>query len=78
MVSDSTAAREARLRRRIAKHDHRLEKTPSRHWIREHYGPGYMVLGGKTVVSGCCRREYDDKLDDAEAFAGRLDATVAP
>ena len=42
MTSDKI--REDRLRRRLAKAGYRLAKTPARSWLRQEYGPGYMVL----------------------------------
>ncbi|RWO85753.1 hypothetical protein [Mesorhizobium sp.] len=65
-------AREDRARRRLARLGYRLNKTPSRSWLRAYYGPGYMILDGSTVVSGCSDREYSDTLERVEDFIGLL------
>ena len=63
-------AREDRIRRVCAKHDCRLKKTPSRHWTREWYGPGYMIIdSSNTVVEGCGFRQYDADIERAEWYA---------
>ncbi|WP_316158582.1 MULTISPECIES: hypothetical protein [unclassified Bradyrhizobium] len=65
--------REDRLCRRLAKADHRLAKTPARSWLRQEYGPGYMVLDyTNTVRLGCGQRAYDATLSEVEAFASKL------
>jgi hypothetical protein len=65
--------REDRLRRRLAKAGQRLAKTPSRSWLRQEHGLGYMVLDHtNTVRLGCGHHEYDATLDEAEAFASKL------
>ncbi|WP_407155082.1 hypothetical protein [Bradyrhizobium sp. STM 3557] len=65
--------RENRLRRRLAKADHRLAKMPARSWLRQAHAPGYMVLDHtNTVRIGCSQWEYDATLSEAEAFAGTL------
>jgi hypothetical protein len=65
--------REDRLRRSLNKLEHRLEKTPARSWLREHYGPGYQVVDlTNTVVFGCWNRQYQATLDEVEAFALKL------
>ncbi|MER9223778.1 hypothetical protein NKI48_34030 [Mesorhizobium sp. M0644] len=60
--------REDRARRRLARLGYRLNKTPSRSWLRAEYGPGYMILDGNTVVSGCSGRQYSDTLERVEEF----------
>ena len=60
--------REARARRHLSTLDMRLHKTPSRHWTREHYGPGYMVTKNNIVRVGCRQHEYDASLEHVEAF----------
>ena len=66
IMDDNELARERRLRRQCQKADLRLEKTPSRHWHRRHYDPGYHITRDNTVVGGCYHREYDLTLDQAE------------
>lgn len=65
-------SRENRARRALAKLGLSLRKTPARSWLRTYYGPGYMVLSGGTVVSGCASREYSDRLEDVEALLAPL------
>lgn len=60
--------REDRARRQLARMGYRLNKTPTRSWLRAYYGPGYMILDGNTVVSGCFGREYSDTLERVEEF----------
>ncbi|MER9251690.1 hypothetical protein NKI59_07720 [Mesorhizobium sp. M0598] len=60
--------REDRARRQLARLGFRLNKTPSRSWLRAEYGPGYMILDGNTVVSGCSDHEYSDTLERVEEF----------
>ncbi len=62
--------REDRIRRLLIKNGYRLYKTPARSWLRQYYGPGYMIVDERnTIVSGCAGREYSATLDDVEAFA---------
>jgi hypothetical protein len=66
-------ARERSFRRALSQADMRLCKTPSRHWTRAYYGPGYMIVDDRnTVRMGCTAREYDGTLDDVEGFVGEL------
>jgi hypothetical protein len=66
----SLGVRESRVRRALAKYDLVLKKTPSRSWLREHYGPGYMIVNDRNVVvSGAHQREYEDTIDRVEHFA---------
>ena len=68
---DGVRRREARLRRTVRKYGYRLEKTPSRHWSRSYYGPGYMLTDDtNTVRWGCNNREYELSLGEVEAIAG--------
>ncbi|MER9927180.1 hypothetical protein NKJ84_30830 [Mesorhizobium sp. M0048] len=60
--------REDTARRRLARLGFRLNKTPSRSWLRAEYGPGYIILDGNTVVSGCSGHEYSDTLERVEEF----------
>lgn len=63
----SDAAREDRVRRGFKKFECQVRKTPSRHWSREHHGPGYMVINSQNIVIlGCATREYDASLEDVE------------
>ena len=65
----SIKIREDRVRRRLTKAGFRLNKTPARSWLR-YYGPGYMILDHRNnVVSGCRDRQYQNTLEDVEAFA---------
>ncbi len=71
--------REDRVRRLLGKSGHRLHKTPARSWIRQYYGAGYMISNERgEVVSGCCERQYTDKLDVTEAFALAAAAKAVP
>jgi hypothetical protein len=65
----SLGVREGRVRLALAKYDMILKKTPSRSWLRQHYGPGYMIVNGNIVVSGAHQREYEDDIDRVEWFA---------
>jgi hypothetical protein len=69
-METSEHTREARARRILRNLDYRLVKAPSRHWTRDQYGVGYMVVGAfnNTVRSGACQREYELSLDDVEQF----------
>ncbi len=65
--------REDRLRRRLAKTGYRLAKTPSRSWLRQEFGVGYMVVSDRNFVhEGCWSRPYEATLEQAEAFASDL------
>ncbi|WAC25753.1 hypothetical protein [Ancylobacter sp. SL191] len=70
----SLKVRENKLRRHLARHNHRLEKTPSRHWSKSFYGAGYMVIENYTnsVALGCFHQPYDATLEQAEAFLTRF------
>ena len=63
--------REDRLRRKLTSLGYRLHKTPARSWIREAYGPGYMIteVSRNLVVFGCTHWQYDGTLDEAEDYA---------
>lgn len=63
--------REDRVRRALRKEGYALRKTPSRSWLREAYGPGYMILDPERnfVVSGSAVHAYSDTLEDVETFA---------
>lgn len=64
---------ESTIRRRLAKAGFRLQKTPSSHWTRDRYGPGYMVIDDtNTVRLGAGQRPYDAALDDVREFAAGL------
>ncbi|WP_104823106.1 hypothetical protein [Rhizobium sp. NXC24] len=62
--------REDRVRRALKKRGMRLAKTPSRSWLRDYYGPGYMIIDTtlNAVVSGGSNRAYSDSLEDVEDF----------
>jgi len=67
MLSENT------IRRRLHAKGLRLEKTPSLHWTRAAYGPGYMVIDDRnTVVLGASQRPYDGTLAEAAELAGSL------
>jgi hypothetical protein len=69
MTDDKTRAREQAIRRELSKHGARLEKTPSRHWSKTHYGVGYQVVDDRNVVRlGASQRPYDATLDEVEQF----------
>jgi hypothetical protein len=75
----SEKKREDRARRALAKHGLILKKTPSRSWLRQHYGPGYMIIDYRNcVISGACNREYEDTLEHIEwyAFEKRVKASA--
>jgi hypothetical protein len=67
----SLGVREGRVRRALAKHDLILKKTPSRSWLRQIHGPGYMIVDEyrNQVVSGAHQREYEDTIERVEYFA---------
>lgn len=60
--------REDRARRLLAKHGYRLEKTPSRAWERQYYGPGYMIIScyDNIVRWGYGPRQWMLSLDEVE------------
>lgn len=64
---EKETTREQRARRRLARMNLRLIKTPARSWLR-YYGAGYMIMNGMTVVSGCGAHEYSDTLEQVEEF----------
>lgn len=62
-------AREDRARRALVLSGHRLNKTPSRHWTRAEYGPGYMITDDRNIIRlGAGQREYEATLVDVEHF----------
>jgi len=63
--------REDRLRRKLTTLGYRLRKTPVRSWLRQVYGPGYMITdtSRNTVVFGCIHHEYSGSLEEAEEYA---------
>ncbi|WP_454684878.1 hypothetical protein [Ancylobacter moscoviensis] len=64
---------ESTIRRRLAKAGFTLQKTPSRHWTRDWYGPGYMVIDDtNTVRLGATHRPYDGRLEDVREFVAGL------
>jgi hypothetical protein len=66
----SLQVREGRVRRALAKYDLILKKTPSRSWLRQIHGAGYMIVNDhNVVVSGAHQREYEDDIDRVEWFA---------
>lgn len=67
----SVKTREDRVRRTLAKHGLILKKTPSRSWLRQYYGPGYMIVDPfkNWVVAGASNREYDCDLGYVEWHA---------
>lgn len=64
----STKSTENHARSALANMGYTLKKTPSRHWTREYYGCGYMVLEGNQVLAGAAQREYEMTLDDVTLF----------
>lgn len=56
------------LRYQLRKSGHRLEKTPTRSWLREFYGVGYQVTENNCVRLGCFNRQYDASLADVRNF----------
>jgi len=62
--------RENSARRKLAKAGMSLKKTPSRSWLREQFGPGYMVIDiyTNTAVLGAGSHAFDATLDDVEDF----------
>jgi hypothetical protein len=61
---------EGRVRRSLAKHGLTLKKTPSRSWLHQIHGAGYMIVNDhNVVVSGAHQREYEDDIDRIEWFA---------
>lgn len=64
---------EAIVRRALSKRDYLLRKTPSRHWTREYYGTGYMVLDiNNNIVLGAFQREYEATLTDVQNWLNSL------
>lgn len=62
-------ARESRVRRALAKQGMRLQKTPSRSWLRHHYGPGYQVVDDRNcVITGCTHHEFQATIEEVEHF----------
>jgi len=63
-------SRENSARRRLAKIDHCLKKTPARSWLREQFGAGYMVIDiyRNTAVLGAGSHAFDATLEDVEEF----------
>lgn len=60
--------REDRARRALIKCGYRLHKTPSRSYLRDWYGPGYMVTHNNVCVLGGISRAYDCSFGEVEAF----------
>jgi hypothetical protein len=71
-MSDTQQARESRVRSALARMDLRLNKTPSRSWLRSHHGPGYQVLDGNTIIYGCWSRKYEATLEQVEQWTQDL------
>jgi hypothetical protein len=68
-----TKSREDRMRRKLSKEGYRLQKAPSRHWTREYYGAGYMIIDDRNVaVAGAFQREYELSLEQAETATVQL------
>lgn len=67
----SVKVREDRVRRALAKRGYILRKTPARSWLRQHYGPGYMIIEAhrNRIVSGCRHHAYEDNIEQVERFA---------
>ena len=64
---------ESAIRRRLAKAEMRLAKTPARHWSRAAHGEGYIVTDERNMaVLGASQRPYDASLDDVREFVARL------
>jgi hypothetical protein len=70
-IETSLKAREDRARRVLAKYGYVLRKTPARSWLRQYYGPGYMIveIHRNLVVSGCGSRPYQDRIEGIERYA---------
>lgn len=68
-MDHSNKTEENRLRRLLARTGHCLQKTPSRSWLREHYGVGYMVTRDNVVRLGCLHHAYNANLQDVAKFA---------
>lgn len=66
-------SREDRVRRKLAKSGHRLNKTPARSSLRQEHGAGYQVTKGRYIVLGCGARPFMAKLEQVEAFGLKLD-----
>ncbi|WP_191058748.1 hypothetical protein [Geminicoccus harenae] len=62
-----------RLRRRLTQLGRWLRKTPARSWRRAHYPVGYQIREFNNVRLGCGYRQYQDTLEEAEAFAAKLE-----
>jgi hypothetical protein len=69
MERDSIDRREKVLRRLLKEAGYNLKKSPAKHWTREHYGVGYMVIDDRNVVvCGATQREYDATLLQVACF----------
>lgn len=73
----TTKSREDKVRRQLAKLEahgwyYRLHKTPSRHWTRSEYGPGYMISHSNVIQIGCRNRVYESTIDMIEWFTDEL------
>jgi hypothetical protein len=71
LMEECLKVREDRVRCALIKRGYLLRKTPARSWLRQHYGPGYMIIEAdrNLVVSGYRRRAYEDDIEHAEWFA---------
>jgi hypothetical protein len=71
-MSDRMKIREDRARRALVKAGYYLKKTPARSWLRQYYGPGYMILRYyyNDIAAGIGSREYMMALDEVEDFVG--------
>jgi hypothetical protein len=69
-MSDQTKIREDRARRALVKAGYYLKKTPARSWLRQYYGPGYMILRYyyNDIAAGIGSREYMMTLEEVEDF----------
>ncbi|MCY1740391.1 hypothetical protein [Ensifer sp. SL37] len=59
---------ESKIRRELSKLGYRLNKTPSRSWMRAEYGVGYQVINGNNVVMGASQREYEATLAEVQEW----------
>lgn len=69
-----TKKRERDSHRLLKAAGYNLKKTPARHWSRESYGVGYMVIDDRNVVvCGATQHEYDATLLDVACFMESID-----
>lgn len=70
--------RERCVRRRLARSNMRLLKSPSRSHARAWYGPGYMVVNAENyVVLGASNRAFEATLDQVSAWVAATGTEIA-